>query len=151
MKDKVRDDVIKAKAVDVAKAKADAMAQALAKGTSFDAAAKAAGVAVKSTDFVARGAAYPEVGVNPTVDAAVFDLKAGQTSAPISTNDAVVIARMKELQAPNAATATADHDAIRTELTDQHREEFFSAYMTKAKAKMKINFNEEAIKAVLGS
>jgi peptidyl-prolyl cis-trans isomerase D len=151
VKDKVRDDVVKAKAVDVARAKADAMAQALAKGTSFDAAAKAAGVAVKSTDFVARGAAYPEVGVSPTIDAAVFDLKAGQTSAPIATNDAVVIARLKELQAPNAATATADHDAIRTELTDQHREEFFSAYMTKAKAKMKINFNEEAIKAVLGS
>jgi peptidyl-prolyl cis-trans isomerase D len=151
VKDKVRDDVVKAKAIDVAKAKADAMAQALAKGTSFDAAAKAAGVEVKSTDFIARNAPYPEVGVNPAIDSAVFDLKAGQTTGAISTSDAVVIARMKELQAPNAATAASDHDAIRTELTDQRREEFFSAYMTKAKAKMKINFNEQAIKALLGA
>ena len=70
------------KAVDVARAKAAAMAQAAAKGN-FAAAAKAAGVEVKSTDFVTRGAALPEVGVNNAVDAAVFGLKAGETSAPI--------------------------------------------------------------------
>ncbi len=96
VKDKVRDDVVRVKALDVAKAKAATMAQA-AKGN-FAAAAKSAGVEVKSTDFIARGTALPDVGVSPAVDAAVFSLKPGDTTQPITTDTAIVIARVKERQ-----------------------------------------------------
>ncbi|HEY7474407.1 MAG TPA: SurA N-terminal domain-containing protein, partial [Vicinamibacterales bacterium] len=72
VKDKVREDVIRNKAVEVAKTRAASMAQA-AKGN-FAAAAKAAGVEVKSTDLISRGAALPEIGVSGAVDDAVFAL-----------------------------------------------------------------------------
>ena len=63
VKAKVRDDVIRVKAVDVAQsARRDDGARP--PGANFAAAAKAAGVEVKTTDLIARGAALPEIGVN---------------------------------------------------------------------------------------
>ena len=149
-KDKVRDDVVKAKAVDVAKAKAATMAQAAAKGN-FAAAAKAAGVEVKSTDFVTRGTPYPEVGVSSALDGAVFSMKAGDTTGPIPTDNAVVVARVKERQDLNPANMSTERENVRAQLIEQRRGEFFAAYMAKAKAKLKIGFNENAIRTIIGS
>jgi peptidyl-prolyl cis-trans isomerase D len=149
-KDKVRDDVVKIKAVDVAKAKAATMAQAAAKGN-FGAAAKAAGVEVKSTDFVTRGTPYPEVGVSPTLDGAVFSMKAGDTTGPIPTDNAVVVAHVKERQDLNPANMSTERENVRAQLIEQRRGEFFAAYMAKAKAKLKIGFNENAIRTIIGS
>ena len=92
--DKVREDVIRLKAVEVARTRAATMAKAA--GSNFAAAAKAAGVEVKSTELITRGSALPEVGVSQVVDDAVFALKAGETSGPIATDTAVVVARVKE-------------------------------------------------------
>jgi len=149
-KDKVRDDVIKIKAVDVAKAKAATMAQAASKGN-FAAAAKAAGVEVKSTDFVTRGTPYPEVGVSSALDGAVFSMKAGDTTGPIPTDNAVVVARIKERQDLNPANMSTERENVRAQLIEQRRGEFFAAYMAKAKAKLKIGFNENAIRTIIGS
>jgi peptidyl-prolyl cis-trans isomerase D len=147
VKDKVREDVVRLKALDVAKAKAAAMAKA---GGDFAAAAKAAGAEVKSTDFITRDAAYPEIGVNSNVDAIAFNLKPGDTSAPIPTDTAVVVVHVKEKQAVDTAKMLADRDMGRDQLLSQRRQEFFSAYMQKARQTMKVTFNEAAIKTVLG-
>jgi peptidyl-prolyl cis-trans isomerase D len=150
VKDKVRDDVIRLKAVEIAKSKAALMAQAAAKG-SFAAAAKAAGVEVKSTDFVPRGTALPDVGVSSAVDEAVFALKTGQTTAPIATDNAVVVAQVKDRQDIKPESLSSDRDTLHDELLQQRRQEFFAAYMSKAKDKMKIQYNESTIKTLLGS
>ncbi len=149
VKDKVKEDVIRDKAVELARAKATTMAQNAK--SNFAAAAKAAGVEVKPTpDFVTRGAAYPEVGVNAKVDEAVFALKAGETTGPIATENAVVVARVKERQDVNPATMPAELETTRSQLLQQRRNEFFAAYMGKAKQKMRIDLNENTITARLG-
>jgi len=150
VRDKVREDVIRLKAVELAKSKAAAMAQTAVKGN-FAAAAKGAGVEVKSTDFVPRGTALPEVGVNSAVDEAVFALKAGETSRPIVTDNAVVVSMVKERQDVKPESLATERDALRDELAQQRRQDFFAAYMAKAKAKMKIQYNEETIRTILGS
>jgi peptidyl-prolyl cis-trans isomerase D len=149
VKDRVRDDVIKAKAIELAKAKAAQVSQS-AKGN-FAAAAKSAGVDVKTTEFVPRGTALPDVGVSAAVDDAVFKLQAGETSQPISTENVVVVAHVKERQDIKPDALKAEHDNVRDELLQQRRQEFFAAYMTKAKAKMKIEYNDDTIKTLLGS
>lgn len=148
VKDKVREDVIKTKAVEVAKSKAAAMAQAAK--SNFAAAAKAAGVEVKTTELITRGAALPEIGVSGAVDDAVFALKAGETTAPISTENAVVVARVKERQDVNPTEFQGAREGIRGELLQARRGQFFAAYMGKAKGKMQIEFNGEAIRTLLG-
>jgi peptidyl-prolyl cis-trans isomerase D len=55
VRDKVKDDVIRAKAVELARAKAETMATG--GETNFAAAATAAGVDVRTTDFISRGSA----------------------------------------------------------------------------------------------
>ncbi len=149
VKDRVRNDVINLKAVELAKAKAATLAQA-AKGN-FAAAAKAAGVVVKNTELVPRGTALPDIGVSATVDDAIFKLKAGEVSAPVATDNAVVVARVVERQEINPVLLAAEADALRDELTQQRRETFFSAYMMKAKQKMKIAYNDETMKVLLGN
>jgi peptidyl-prolyl cis-trans isomerase D len=150
VKDKVREDVVRLKAVEMAKTKAAAMAQAAAKGN-FAAAAKAAGVEVKTTEFVSRGTALPDVGVNSAVDDAVFKLKTGETTSPVPTDNAVVVAQVKERQDIKPDALTTERDALRDELLQQRRQEFFAAYMAKAKTKMKISYNPDTIKTLLGS
>jgi peptidyl-prolyl cis-trans isomerase D len=147
VKGKVREDVIRKKSVELAKAKAEAVSQA--KGN-FAAAAKAAGVEVKKTELVGRGTALPDVGVSGVVDDAVFALPEGAVSQPIATDTAVVVAHVIEKQAATPDGLKAAHDALKDELLQNARQEFFAAYMSKAKAKMKITINEASITALIG-
>ena len=147
VKDQVREDFVRVKAVDVAKARAASMAQA-AKGN-FAAAAKAAGVEVKSTELITRGSALPEIGVNQVVEDAVFALKTGETSAPITTENAVVVARVKERQDFKPEDFAAGRAALKESLLQSRQGEFFSAYMVKARDRMPPTFNEGALKLLL--
>jgi peptidyl-prolyl cis-trans isomerase D len=148
VKDKVREDVIKKKAVELAKTKAATVAQA--GKSNFAAAAKAAGVDVKSTDMLTRGSAIPEVGVSGAIDDAVFALKAGETTAPIATENAVVVAHVKERQDINPADLQTARDGVRNDLLQSRRGQFFGAYMAKAKGRMTIEYHPEMLKTVLG-
>jgi peptidyl-prolyl cis-trans isomerase D len=148
VKDRVKDDVVRVKAVDVAKARAATMAKSA--GANFAAAAKAAGVEVKTTDMMARGTALPEIGINQQVEDVVFKLKTGETSAPISTDNAVVVARVKEKQDVKPEEVTTAKAALRDELRQQHQGQFFAAYMTKAREKMALTYNQSAMQLLLG-
>jgi peptidyl-prolyl cis-trans isomerase D len=149
VKSRVREDVVRQKAVEVARTRAAAMAQAAARG-SFAAAAKAAGVEVKTTDLVTRGTAYPEVGVSGAIDDAVFPLKTGQTTTPIATADAVVVARVAERAEVNPTELANSRTGLREELLQNRRGDFFGAYMTKAKAAMNVTYNENTIQTLIG-
>jgi peptidyl-prolyl cis-trans isomerase D len=148
VRDKVVEAVTTAKAIEVARGRAAALAAK--PGPNFAAAAKALGVSVRSTDFVARGAALPDVGTSDAVDAAVFALKAGQTSQPIATASTVVVAQVKEKQEMDGLAFVAEKDTLRDQLATERRQAFFNAYMEKAMAKMTITYNESVINQVVG-
>ncbi|HUR19610.1 MAG TPA: peptidyl-prolyl cis-trans isomerase [Vicinamibacterales bacterium] len=147
VKDRVRADVARIKAVELAKTKAAEMAQAAQRGT-FAAAAKASGADLKTTELISRGTAYPEVGVNSALDEAAFRLPEGGTSGPISTESAVVVAHVIDRADVAPETLAKEKLQVSSQLMQQRRQEFFTAYMAKAKQKMKITFNEAAIKTL---
>jgi peptidyl-prolyl cis-trans isomerase D len=146
VKDKVKDDVIRLKAVDVAKAKAETMAKAAK--ANFAAAAKAAGVEVKTTELITRGTALPEIGVNQQVEDAVFKLKQGDTSGPISTDNAVVVVHVKERQDPKPGDLAGAKDTLKEELRQQKQNEFFTAYMAKARDKFSLTYNQKTLQQI---
>jgi peptidyl-prolyl cis-trans isomerase D len=148
VRETVRQDVVRVQAVDVARARAEQMASAASRN--FAAAARAAGVEVKSTDLITRGAPLPEVGVSPAVDDAVFGLEQGQTSSPIVTDSAVVVARVAERESVTPEAIDEGRTALRAELLQQRRNTFFAAYMSKAKQKMRIGINDNALSVVMG-
>jgi peptidyl-prolyl cis-trans isomerase D len=148
VREKVRTDVTRIKAIELAQARATTMAQAARNG--FAAAARAAGVDVKSTELVTRGVAYPEVGVSEALDEAVFALEAGETGMPIALDDAVVVARVVERQTIDQTLLEAERETIRTQLRQQRAGTFFSAYVLKAKEKMTIEYNPSVIQSLIG-
>ena len=62
----------------------------------------------------------------------------------------VVVAHVLEKQTGTPEGLATERDQIRQQLLQQSRQEFFAAYMTKAKAKMKIQINEAVIKQLIG-
>ncbi|RPH35285.1 MAG: hypothetical protein EHM91_17430, partial [Planctomycetota bacterium] len=150
VKDKVKDDLTKQKAKDLAVQKATALAAALKASGDMAKAAKAAGLEVKTTELIARESALPEIGVSPEVDQVAFTLPAGTASDPIVTENAVAVVKVVEHKQPTATELAAERDGLRQEMLNDRRGRFFAAYMQKAKAKMKIEVNRENLQRVVG-
>jgi peptidyl-prolyl cis-trans isomerase D len=144
VKARVREDVVKKKALDLARQRAAAVAAQMKSGD-FTAAAKAAGVEVKTTDFIARGAPIADVGASPAVDAAAFALPPGAVSEPIVTDAGAVVVKVLEKQNPAETELAAARDTLKTELLNERRNRFYGAYMTKARERMNVTVNRELI------
>ena len=144
VKAKVRDEVIKKKATDVARQKAASIGAQMKSGD-FNAAAKAAGLDVKTTEFITRGSPVGDVGVSSAVDAVAFAMQPGAVSDPIVTDNGTVIVKMLERQDPPASDVTTGKATLKTELVNQRRSLFYASYMAKARERMKVNINRELI------
>ena len=151
VKEKVREDVVKEKAKELARQKAANVAAALKGAADFEKAAKAAGVEVKTTELVPRESPLPDIGVSAEVDTVAFSLPVGTVSDPIATDNAIAVVKVMERAQPTPGDLAAGRDGLRTEMLNERRGRFFSAYMTKAKQGMKIEVNRENLQRVLGS
>ena len=150
VKARVRGDVQTSKAVEAAKQRAAGLAAQLKSAGDFTAAAKAAGFEAKTTDLVVRGAALPDVGVSPAVEAAAFSLAQGGVSDPIVTDTGAVIVKVVEKKSPTAEELAAGRDAVKNELLNQQKQRFYASYMTKARERMTIKSNPQVIAQVIG-
>ena len=144
VKAKVRDEVLKKKATDVARQKAVSVGAQMKSGD-FNAAAKAAGLEVKTTDFILRGAPVGDIGVSPAVDTVAFAMQPNAVSDPIVTDNGTVIVKVLERQDPPTTDVTTGKATLRTELVNERRNRFYASYMTKARERMKVNINRELI------
>jgi peptidyl-prolyl cis-trans isomerase D len=144
VKTKVREDVLKQKAVEAARQKAAAV-DAQMKSGDFDKAAKAAGLEVKTTDLIARGAPIGDAGVSPALEDKAFSLPAGSVSDAVVTDNGAAIVKVVERKNIDQAEFAKQKDSLRTELLNERKQKFFSAYMAKARQRMKININRETI------
>jgi peptidyl-prolyl cis-trans isomerase D len=145
---KVRSDAITEKATEVAKTRAAAIAAELKTASDFAAAVKRAGLAVKTSELVARGAALPDVGISADIDKIAFAMKPGQVSDPISTPQATAIVRVAERQDVTDEQIAAGREQLREELVNQRRDRFFSAFMQKAKQGLKIDIRQDVLARV---
>jgi len=150
VKDKVKDEVIRTKARELARQKATEIAPKLKSGD-FEKAAKAAGLDVKTTELIARDAPVGDLGAAPAVDDVAFKLPAGSVSDPIVTDNGAAIVKVVEKQEATPADFTAQKDKFREELLNDRRNRFFGAYMVKAKQRMKIEVNRDALQKAVSS
>jgi len=149
VKDRVRDDVTRQKARELTKTKAAALAAALS-GSDFAKAAKAAGLEVKTSELVARGTAWPDVGISPALDQAIFAQPGGGVTAPVTTDAATVIAHVVEHQDINPQDLATAHEGLKQEIENDKRSRFFGAYMVKARDRMKIAVDQEVLRSLVG-
>jgi parvulin-like peptidyl-prolyl isomerase len=142
--------VLRDKAGKAAADKAASVAAALKSAADFAAAAKKAGFEAKTSELVARGAALPDVGSSPAVEKAAFGMAVASVSDPITTPDGATIVKLLERQDVKPEERAASRDSVRQDLLNERRGEFFTAYMGKARQRMKIDVNREVLANLLG-
>ncbi len=145
VKERVRDEVIKQKAAELSRQKAAEIAAKLKAAPDFEKAAKAAGFEAKTTELITRDSPIPDLGVAKAVEEAAFRLPLGAVSDPIQTDNGTAIIKVVEKQEVSPADWASAKDRFREELLSDRRNRFFSAYMVKAKQKMKIEVNREGL------
>jgi peptidyl-prolyl cis-trans isomerase D len=148
VKERVREDALRAKARELSQARAHAMAGEFT--TNFAAAAKSAGLTPKPTELVARGTAWPDVGISAALDEALFALPAGGVSTPIVTDAGTVIARVVEREEAKADQLATARDNLRQELLAERRAKFYNAYMAKARTRLSITINPDVVRQIVG-
>jgi peptidyl-prolyl cis-trans isomerase D len=151
VKDRVREDLIRTRATELSRQRASAIAAALKSSKDFAATAKAQGAEAKDTELVPRGSAIPDIGVSPEVDRVAFTLPAGSVSDPIQTTDGTVIVKVVERDDVTPEELKQAQEAFRAELLNERRGRFFSAYMGKAKERMRVEINSDVLRRVLAA
>jgi peptidyl-prolyl cis-trans isomerase D len=150
VKERVRDEVVKQRAREMAKQKAADLAAKLKTVPDFDKAAKAVGFEAKTTELIARDSPIPDLGVASDVVEAAFKLPQGAISEPVSTDNGTAVVKVVEKKEATPEEIAANKETFREELLTDRRNRFFSSYMVKAKQKMKIEVNREALQRVVG-
>jgi peptidyl-prolyl cis-trans isomerase D len=148
VKPKVRDEVLKQKAIEAARQKAAAIAASLKTGD-FEKNAKAAGLEPKTTELISRGQPIGDAGVSPALENAAFALPAGAVSDPIVMENGAAIVKVLERKDVVPEELAKQKDSLREELLNDRKNKFFAAYMTKARQRMKININRETIAQIV--
>jgi parvulin-like peptidyl-prolyl isomerase len=150
VRDRVREDLIREKAAALAFQKAGEIVPALRRAPNLAAAAKAAGFESRSTELVGRGTAIPGIGASAVIDRAAFALPVGSVSDPVRTDTGAAIIKVIERKDVTPAELAAGREQFQNELLNDRRSRFFSAYMARAKERMRIEVDREALQRVLG-
>ena len=151
VKDRVREEVVKRKARDLSRQKAADIAAKLKTAPDFEKAAKAAGVEAKTTELITRDSPVPDLGTAPAVVAAAFALPQGAVSDPIQTENGTAVVKVIEKKEVTPTEWASAKDRFREEVLNDRKNRFLSAYMGKAKQKMKIEVYREALQRVAAS
>ncbi len=118
-------------------------------------AAKELGATVKTSDFVLPDGQVPDIGSMAGQASAVFGMKPGDISGPISNGANGVVISLLEVQAPSDADFVAKRDQIRDTLLQAKEQELFGLFVTSLREQMeksgKIKINQEEMKALTRS
>jgi peptidyl-prolyl cis-trans isomerase D len=147
--DRVRDEILKQKTRDMSRQKAADLAAKLKGAADFDRVVKAAGVEPKTTELVTRDAPLPDLGIAPEVLDAAFALEVGAVSDPITSEAGTAVVKLIEKQQVTPTEWAANKDRFRDELLADRRNRFFASYLAKAKEKMRIAVDREALQRAL--
>jgi peptidyl-prolyl cis-trans isomerase D len=150
VRSRVRDDVIQERSVALAKQRADTLSTQLKSAANFQAAAKAAGVEAVTTDPINRGGVIPNIGRSPEIEAIAFSSPIGTVSDAIPTPQGAAIVKVASRQEVAAADFAMAKDKFRMEMLGERRSRFYQTYMDKARTKMKIDVDPEALKRAVG-
>jgi peptidyl-prolyl cis-trans isomerase D len=112
-------------------------------------AAKELGATVKTSDLVAPDGQVPDIGSMSNASA-IFALKTGDISAPITTGGNGVVAQLLEKQAPTDQDFATKKDQIRQSLLEAKQNDLFGLFVTNLRKDMekskRLKVNQEEMK-----
>ena len=112
-------------------------------------AAKDLGAAVKTSDLVLPDGQVPDI-VSMASASAIFSLKPGEISGPITAGGNGVVAQLLEKQAPTDQEFTEKKDGIRQSLLEAKQNDLFGLFVTNLRKDMenshRLKVNQEEMK-----
>jgi peptidyl-prolyl cis-trans isomerase D len=147
VRDRVRENVVRTRLEAAAEERLSAQRELF--GSDFAKAAKQVGVEVKTTELITRDSPIPDIGISPEVEAAAFSLPVGGVSEPIEAGGVTAVIRVVEREEPNFDELAEEREELRLELLMDRQNRFFSAYMVKAKQRMNIEVNRQALERLM--
>ena len=146
----VREDVIRRKSLTLARERANEAATLLKSAEDFVAAAEEADLTVSSSGLLARGAAFPEVGINAAVETTAFELAEGGVSDVIEAGNTAAILHVVETQGVMPGALESAREDLRLELLQQKQQQFFQSYMAKIASDITVTIDQTALNEALG-
>ena len=152
VREDVARDVRSRKALERAREQADAAAASLRDGEDFEAAAEEAGLTVATSELITRGAAFPEVGISTALEQAAFGLPIGGVSGVLEAGgETLAIVRLVEREDVTPEQIAEASDAVRGELLQTRRNEFYSAYMSRVQEQLGVDIDYAAFETAVGT
>jgi len=115
-------------------------------------AAKEFGATIKTSELVAPDGQVPDIGSMSGPAAAAFDLRPGEISGPINTENTGVVLSLVEKQEPTEQDFAGKKDQIRASLQEEKQEELFRLFVGNLREQMEksgqIKVNEQELKSV---
>jgi peptidyl-prolyl cis-trans isomerase D len=111
-------------------AKGNAMATQAKQSGNLQAAAKAVGATVKSSDLLGRDGQVPDIGQIGQMAPQIFTLNQGEVSNVINTGRNGVVVKIIEKQEPSPADIAKSLQQARDQMIAQRREEIFAVYVS---------------------
>jgi len=144
VKASVRKDLIRKMQAEKAREEAEAMAADLAAGKTFEESAAAHGVAIKHTGLFKRNTPIPDIGSDPQVTQAAFQLaSSGDTSKnPVKGAAGYYLLRMVEKQAPAADGFESEKESIKEMLLQQKQRTVMQDWIDSRKADSEIKIEK---------
>ena len=148
---RVREDVLRRKALTLAQAKAAEAAAMLQKAEDFSAAVEAADLTVGTSGLLTRGSPFPEVGISGAVEVVAFELPVGGVSGVIEAGNAAAVVRVVERQDVTPEELEEARDALRTELLQNRQDQFYSSYMAGVQEQLPFTVDMVAFDQAVGA
>ena len=145
--DRVKKDLTAKMQEEQAKKDAKSIIEALKKDDNFTAAAKPFKLSVKETGFFKRNDTIPQIGYEPAISSAAFELndKSKFSKQPYNGSKGVYVIRLKESQEANAKGFDAQKKQIQQRLLQQKRYSNFNDYLAELKKRGQITVQDKFI------
>ena len=149
VRDRIREDVIRKKSLTLALERANEAAESLKLAEDFVSAAETAEFVVGTSELVARGASFPQVGISSPVEAVAFAMDPGAVSDVIQAANSAAIVHLVEKEDASEDDLATNEDTLRNELLFSRQNQFFNAYMENVKERIDIDIDLEVLDQAL--
>lgn len=151
VREEVNKDVIEQQALTLASKRAAEFVSEFKKSDDFSAAARTFRTIVKQSELMTRGSAFPEIGINRTLERVAFELPVGSVSDVIETDTLATIVHIMERQDVTTEQIDTAKESLKAELQQNKKNQFYETYMAKVQEQLLINVDETALEAAIGT
>jgi peptidyl-prolyl cis-trans isomerase D len=147
VKARVRADLVRERATELSRARADELRAKLSAPSvkELAAAAKAAGVELKTAESFARTAPLPELGRSAALEQEAFRLEPGSLSPPIAGELGWVLVRVVERSGYSPERFAAERDSFTEQLVSERRLQVWNAFVQDLQQRLEIEIHRDAL------